>query len=142
MAPIYKMTTRRYNRPTPGTRWREDGTEVTYMSREWFKALTSESELAFWRACGTCRASRDNWRETVEVTRWSPDKLEKRVEVFEPVKCNPWRNAGNRERAILEHLPEMRLLPVAETVGAHVCVKLAHDDAFCLLDLATGLYVA
>lgn len=140
-APIYKLTMTRYERRAPRCRWIETETETLYVSREWAETLTSDDELAFWRAAGSCEVSRNPYAGTVDVLRVSPDKILRTSERFEPVSVNPWAKAGEREHAILEGLPSMRVLPVIENLAGRTIVKIERDGRSCLLDLESGEYV-
>lgn len=142
-ARIYKWTKTDYERDEigRGKRWNETKSKIEYMTDNWAETMTSDEELSFWRNLGECVVSRDPYKETVKVTRTSPDRLRKSVELFEPVNCNPWRNAGNRERSILENFENLRILPMVETSEDHIVIELRNEDKKALLDLTDSRYV-
>lgn len=83
-------TIERYGRTDSGKSWSSRPFEVVRQEitiEEW-RNLTSESEIRFWKAFGTCRVHRSSTeagRMVDRITRTSADGSRKSVETFELV---------------------------------------------------------
>ena len=133
----YKLTTRRYERSTPNTKWTLTEEEHDLMTYEWGEELCSKQELNFWRNIGYCRHSRTHSGHT--VTRISPSKTNKTVETFEVCSIDS-HQMGNREREIINQCPRT-LGHLVESSKDHEVYEIGLNDRVCYYDFKTSQFV-
>lgn len=125
---IYKWTRKNYTRNTTTSKWKldESKTETRYFTPEWVEKLTGKEEKAFNRAIGAyCRIEKNPYTLNINYKSICPDKLKKREERFEYINLySAIKEAGNRERQILEEAQNQREVEITEQSAEHFILKL------------------
>ena len=141
---LYKRISKKFERNTKNSKWREVSTSVDYCGEKWVDKMTTD-DVAYFNAIHWARGGRIRYSDNRYFTFVYPDSLEKVYDLFEPLRI-PWDAMGAREHEALSYATWHMRCTEATTDGGHELLDIHYvtddgDERHVVYDLTEKRFV-